>query len=186
MEAEVDETTRQDAGHAAAHSAGGAVEAGLYREAMSRLVAAVHVVTTRGAAGRVGFTATAVASVSDSPPTLLVCLNRRIHSAPAFRQAGVFAVNMLAGEQQAVAQVFGGKGGGAGGMSGEERFATGTWHEGRLGIPCLRDAIAAFECRLVEVRTIATHDVLVGRVEAITLGADRTKLAYLGRGFLTV
>ncbi|MPT25288.1 MAG: flavin reductase, partial [Starkeya sp.] len=59
------------------HDAGHAVEAGLYREAMSRLVAAVHVITTHGAEGRAGFTATAVASVSDSPPTLLVCLNRR-------------------------------------------------------------------------------------------------------------
>lgn len=164
------------------HDAGHAVEAGLYREAMSRLVAAVHVITTHGAEGRAGFTATAVASVSDSPPTLLVCLNRRIRSAPAFRQAGRFAVNMLAAEQQAVAEAFGGRGG----LEGEQRFGAGHWHEGALGLPCLTGAVAVFHCRLVEARSIATHDVLVGRVEAVTLGPDRAKLAYLGRGFVTV
>ncbi|WP_018391411.1 flavin reductase [Ancylobacter sp. FA202] len=167
---------------AAQHEAGHAVEAGLYREAMSRLVAAVHVITTSGPDGRAGFTATAVASVSDSPPTLLVCLNRRIRSAPAFRQSGRFAVNMLGAEQQSVAESFGGRGG----LEGEKRFGVGHWHEGALGLPCLNGAIAVFQCRMVEIRTIATHDVLVGRVEAVTLGPDKAKLAYLGRGFLSV
>lgn len=157
----------------------GHVEPGLFREAMSRLAAAVHVVTTRGPEGRAGFTATAVASVSDSPPTLLVCLNRRSLSAPAFHHAGRFAVNMLTGAQEAVAQSFGGRGG----LSGEQRFSVGHWHEGVLGLPCLAGALAVFECRLVEARTVATHDVLVGRVEHLTLGPAQESLVYLGREF---
>ncbi len=165
-----------------AHGAERLVEPGLYREAMSRLVAAVHVVTTQGPAGRAGFTATAVASVSDSPPTLLVCLNRRIRSANAFRQSGSFAVNMLSGEQQAVAESFGGRLS----LAGEQRFSVGHWREGTLGLPCLEGAVAVFECALIESRTIATHDVLVGRVEAVTLGPDREKLAYVGRGYKVV
>ena len=47
-----------------------------FRNAMSVLASAVNVVTTDGPAGRAGFTATAVCSVSDEPPSLLVCLNR--------------------------------------------------------------------------------------------------------------
>lgn len=47
-----------------------------FRDAMSRLGAAVNVVTTDGSAGLGGFTASAVCSVTDSPPTLLVCMNR--------------------------------------------------------------------------------------------------------------
>ena len=50
---------------------------------MSRLGAAVHVVTTAGLAGKTGFTATAVCSVSDQPAMLLVCLNRRSNSGAA-------------------------------------------------------------------------------------------------------
>ncbi len=47
-----------------------------YRDAMARLGAAVSIVTTDGPAGRAGFTASAVCSVTDDPPTLLVCMNR--------------------------------------------------------------------------------------------------------------
>ena len=53
-----------------------AVEKQAYREAMARLGAAVNVITTDGPGGRAGFTASAVCSVTDSPPTLLVCANR--------------------------------------------------------------------------------------------------------------
>ncbi|MET4385446.1 flavin reductase (DIM6/NTAB) family NADH-FMN oxidoreductase RutF [Bradyrhizobium sp. F1.4.3] len=47
-----------------------------YRDAMARLGAAVSIVTTDGPAGRAGFTASAACSVTDDPPTLLVCMNR--------------------------------------------------------------------------------------------------------------
>ncbi len=45
-----------------------------FRDAMSSLAAAVNVITTDGPHGRAGFTATAVCSVTDQPPTLLVCI----------------------------------------------------------------------------------------------------------------
>ena len=72
------------------------VEPAIFREAMSRLGAAVHIVTTAGPAGKTGFTATAVCSVSDQPAMVLVCLNRRSNSAPLLSQNGVFCVNTLA------------------------------------------------------------------------------------------
>jgi flavin reductase len=79
------------------------VESPAFREAMSRLGAAVHVVTTAGAAGKSGFTATAVCSVTDQPAMLLVCLNRRSASAPLLAQNGVFCVNTLGAGEEAVA-----------------------------------------------------------------------------------
>ena len=44
-----------------------------FREGMSRLGAAITVLTSDGPAGRHGMTASAVVSVTDSPPTLIVC-----------------------------------------------------------------------------------------------------------------
>lgn len=41
-----------------------------FRDAMSKLAAAVNIITTEGPAGRAGFTASAVCSVTDEPPTL--------------------------------------------------------------------------------------------------------------------
>ena len=44
-----------------------------FRDAMASLSAAVNVVTTAGEAGRCGITATAVCSVTDTPPSVMVC-----------------------------------------------------------------------------------------------------------------
>src|SRR5207253_5127235 len=71
------------------------VEPAAFRDAMSRLGAAVHVITTAGPGGKTGATATAVCSVSDAPPTLLMCLNRRSQTNPVVVENGVFCVNTL-------------------------------------------------------------------------------------------
>jgi flavin reductase len=51
-----------------------------FKNAMSLLTGAVNVVTTTGVSGRHGFTASAVCSVTDAPPTLLVCINNSAYS----------------------------------------------------------------------------------------------------------
>ncbi len=81
----------------------------LFREAMSRLGAAVHVVTTDGPRGKTGFTATAVCSVSDHRPTLLVCLNRSSGSGALVRNNGVLCVNTLRAAEANIADVFAGR-----------------------------------------------------------------------------
>ena len=85
------------------------VEVAPFREAMSRLGAAVHVVTTAGPGGKTGATATAVCSVSDAPPTLLVCLNRRSQTNPAVVENGVFCINTLGASGAEIADIFSGR-----------------------------------------------------------------------------
>ena len=91
-----------------------------YREAMARFGAAVSVVTTDGPAGRFGFTASAVCSVTDDPPTLLVCINRKNDSHPALLANGVLCVNTLAAGQEEISGVFGG-----GSAAQDARFGAG-------------------------------------------------------------
>uniref|UniRef100_UPI001954C66C flavin reductase n=2 Tax=Enterobacteriaceae TaxID=543 RepID=UPI001954C66C len=62
---------------------------------MARLGAAVNIITTDGPGGRAGFTASAVCSVTDTPPTLLVCINRAASVHQAFRLNQVLCVNTL-------------------------------------------------------------------------------------------
>lgn len=57
-----------------------------FRDAMAHVGAAVNIITTDGPAGRAGFTASAVCSVTDTPPTLLVCLNRSASVWPAVQR----------------------------------------------------------------------------------------------------
>src|ERR687892_1707310 len=85
------------------------VEATAFREAMSRLGAAVHVITTAGPGGKTGATATAVCSVSDAPPTLLMCLNRKSQTNPVVVENKVFCVNTLGANEAEVADIFSGR-----------------------------------------------------------------------------
>src|SRR2546423_5670332 len=85
------------------------VEPVQFREAMSQLGAAVHVVTTAGPAGRGGVTATAVCSVSDQPASLLVCVNRRAQIAPLVSEDRILCVNKLSAGADNVADVLAGR-----------------------------------------------------------------------------
>ncbi|MGF7446162.1 flavin reductase, partial [Klebsiella michiganensis] len=80
-----------------------------FRDAMAHVGAAVNIITTDGPAGRAGFTASAVCSVTDAPPTLLVCLNRSASVWPIFSQHQALCVNTLAAGQEELSNVFGGK-----------------------------------------------------------------------------
>ncbi len=144
-------------------TSGTSVDGAAYREAMARLAGAVHLVTTDGPGGRAGFTATAVCSVSDAPPTLLVCINRDSSAYPAFSRNGRLCVNLLTAGHEALAEAFGRR-------PLDERFSQGAWNEGLGGGPVLDGALAAFECRIVRRVTAGTHDVLFGEVEALSGG----------------
>src|SRR6266567_11791 len=121
------------------------VEPAAFREAMSRLGAAVHVITTAGPGGKTGATATAVCSVSDAPPTLLVCINRRSQTNPVVAENGVFCVNTLGAGGAEIADIFAGRTG----IKGTDRFATGEWTVLTTGSPVLVSAVIAFDCRII-------------------------------------
>jgi flavin reductase len=158
------------------------VEPRVFREVMSRLGAAVHVVTTEGPAGKTGFTATAVCSVSDAPATLLVCLNRGSNSSAILRANCVLCVNTLRAGEEAVADVFAGRTGAKGG----ERFATGEWTVLSTGAPVLKSAVVAFDCRVIEVKAVASHDVYFAAVEAVHSGPPGPALVYHDRAYKQV
>jgi flavin reductase len=148
-----------------------------FRDAMARLGAAVHVVTSEGVAGQTGFTATAVCSVTDTPPTLLVCLNRNASAYAAVVENGVLCVNTLASSQQGLSQAFGGK------TPMAERFAGGEWATMQTGSPVLHGAIANFDCRIIDTLQIGTHDVLICEAVAILSETQSPGLLYVDRTY---
>lgn len=148
-----------------------------FRDAMARVGAAVHIVTTDGPAGRAGFTASAVCSVSDTPPTLLVCLNRAASVYPAFAANGVLCVNTLGAGQQPLSQLFGGR------TPMDERFNAARWHAGATGSPMLADACVSFDCRVTRASSVGTHDVLFCEVIGVRMGTATDGLLYFDRRY---
>lgn len=148
-----------------------------FRNAMSRLAAAVNIITTDGPAGRCGFTASAVCSVTDTPPTLLVCVNRQSTSLPALLENGVLCVNTLAPAQEPLSRLFGS------GVPMEERFADGEWLATPNGGTRLAGALVAFDCRIASVAEEGTHKVLFCRVESVHESREDSALVYFRRGY---
>ncbi len=155
------------------------IEPARFREGMSRVPGAVHLVATDGPAGLGGFTATAVTSVADTPPMLLVCVNGANQSCRQLVENGVFCVSALAAEDEALAGVFAGRTG----VHGPGKFASGAWAPLATGAPALASALAAFDCRVVDMRPAATHLVIFGEVVGISVGPHRPALVYRERAF---
>ena len=127
-----------------------------FRDAMSCMGAAVNIITTDGPAGRAGFTASAVCSVTDTPPTLLVCLNRGASVWPVFN------------ENQTPM---------------EHRFAAARWQTGVTGCPQLEEALVSFDCRISQVVSVGTHDILFCAIEAIHRHTTPYGLVWFDRSY---
>lgn len=163
-----------------ADSGGPMVDQEAFREAMARLGAAVNVVTTGGAAGHGGCTASAVCSVTDDPPTLLVCLNRGGDMHRLVKANGVLCVNTLAAGQQALSPLFAG----TTGKGVTERFVAGQWRPLETGAPVLEGAVVSFDCVISQVTEVGTHGVFFCAVAAIRLGSAHDEaLIYFRRRY---
>lgn len=154
-----------------------APETSAYREAMARLGAAVNIVTTGTLDTPVGFTASAVCSVTDTPPTLLVCLNRSSRARSAFYEGGALCVNVLASNQQDLSNHF------ASPNSMAERFAAGHWQTLATGAPVLQEAVATFDCLISQIVEVGTHSVIFGVVQGILCHSSAEGLVYFNRRY---
>lgn len=150
-----------------------------YRDAMARFAGAVHVITSDGEAGRRGTTIIAACSVSDSPPTVLVCVNRENPNNDLFIRNGNFALNTLASDQQALAEAFSGQTG----LPVNERFSLAEWDSIETGAPTLVGALAVFDCRIIDTMEHATHRILFGQVSGIRIGETLHPLMYFNRSY---
>jgi flavin reductase len=149
-----------------------------FRTAMSRLGAAVNIITTADGEGWHGMTASAVCSVSDEPASLLVCINRAARLHAIIVESGTLCVNVLAGEHEELSAVFAGRG-----LTMGERFARAEWTELQSGVPALAGALCNFGCRVASVSEMGTHSVFLCQVEELRVDGLGEALVYCGRNY---
>lgn len=155
------------------------VDVASFRHAMGRLAGAVSVITVGTGQERTGFTATSVSSFSMEPPTILVSLNRDSSSWPALREAGSFAVNILAHDQSDVADRFAGRGG----IKGNDRYVGWDWQRLGTGTLGLSRAVSVIDCDLDEAIERHSHAILLGRVRSVETTHDAAPLLYWRGGY---
>jgi flavin reductase (DIM6/NTAB) family NADH-FMN oxidoreductase RutF len=153
-----------------------------YRDAMSHFAGAVHVVTTDGDAGKRGVTVSAVASVSDDRPTLMVCLNQNRVENTWFERNGCFALSTLCGEHVELARAFAGEGH----LEMDARFALGRWSTLKTGAPVLEGARMTLDCVVSDVQAVHTHYIIFGEVVGVGPVGKGAALIYLDRHYRTL
>ncbi|HRN89919.1 flavin reductase family protein [Hyphomicrobium sp.] len=150
------------------------IDSHAFRRLMRNVAGQVSIVATGAPGRRSGLTASAVCSLTDLPPMVLVCVNRSASVHDVIIENGVFSINALASDQEAVARVFSG----VEGLRGEQRFSTGDWSVGANGAPILASAVCQLECRLADYKHTASHTVFFGSVIAGTASHDASPLLY--------
>ena len=151
-----------------------------FKRGMRHLAAAVTVVTTEFEGRWRGLTATAVCSVSASPPTLLACISRKATAHRLIVASRRFCVNVLASEHVEVSHRFAGR------EASAERFRDGEWEQLVTGAPVLKGALASFDCEAVQDIDITTHTILIGRVVAVATRTDCKPLLYADGGYMGI
>lgn len=153
-----------------------------FRNSMSLLAAAVNVITTDGPAGKAGITASAVCSVTDSPPTVLVCINQQSSFHDKAQNNRRVCINILAGHHEDIAMTFAGQTG----LSHDERFIPELWHTGNDGVPVLNEATASLTGEISDIKQSGSHSVFFITLNHIQFSQQTSGLAWFGRRFHTL
>ena len=143
-----------------------------FQSAMRKVGSSVAIVSACRGHLRMGLTATAIVSLSMSPPSIIVCVNRASSFYSSVEQLSRFGINFLSDSQEAVARRF------SSGIRQDERFAAGDWTSWADGTPRLRQAAAALLCIADRKIDYGTHSVIIGLVEGVDAEPDAMPLIY--------
>jgi flavin reductase (DIM6/NTAB) family NADH-FMN oxidoreductase RutF len=143
------------------------------RALMRELPHPVSVVTVDAGGQKAGLTVVSLVSLSLEPPLVGVAVRRQAALHELVREAGAFAVSILAAEQDGLAQHF---------ARGVPPIAL--WHgietrDGEVGAPLLEGALGWIECRLASEHTTGDHTLFVGEVVSAVSGPGREALVHL-------
>lgn len=152
------------------------VSADDFKGALGRWATGVTIVTARVGDRVHGMTVSAFTEVSLDPPLVLICADKSSNTLPLIEEGRVFAVNVLARDQEALSNKFASK------KDEWKRFEGLECDEGPTGAPLLRGAVANLDCRVVGSHDHGDHVVYVGEVHEVRT-SDRPPLLYFGGGY---
>lgn len=168
--------SQHDAAKGVPPGSGASTEAAVFRDVIRHLASGVTIITSALGGEPVGMTATAVCSVSATPPMLLVSLTAASRTAQGVAQAGAFALHLVPHS----------------GRKHAEQFASRNLHfqdvnyatTSEKNIPVLAEVLGWFLCQVEQTLSVADHLIFVGRVLQCEL-KDRSPdpLLYFDRSY---
>ena len=147
-----------------------------FRSVLGRFVTGVTVMTAVADDGEPhGMTANAVASVSLTPPLVLVCVDRTAIMADVVAASGHFALTILTAEQEGWSRWFADPDR----PTGRGQFAGVATTTAATGSPVLADGLAWLDCRVRSTYDGGDHVIVVGEVVALDQTADAAAVPLL-------
>ena len=137
----------------------------------------VGVVTLQAEGQAAGLTVGSLVTLSVDPPLVGIALGREAALHELLRDAGSFAISILAEGQEHLARHF------ARGVPPIGLWAGIETTPGELGAPLLEGAVGWIECRLGTELETGDHTFFVGEVVTVRRGPGREALVYLRRGY---
>lgn len=156
-----------------------AVDGETFRKVMRRPASTVTLIASRWEEDQAGITATAVCSLSDSPPSILVCINKNSYILDVIRKSNAFSVNFLLSEQSDVAEIFAGKTH----LKGKERFLEEQWTTSQMGLPVLTNCLFSLDCTVDTISYKYSHSIIVGDIKIIHQNDRSSPLMYADGSF---
>lgn len=124
-----------------------------------RLTQGVYVVGVTHKEKRNAFTASWVMQVSFNPLLLALSIDPHHASYRLLKEGRAFSINVLKKGQLDLAKHFARP-------ASTDKLAGQQWTPARIGLPLLREALAWFECRLVDEHPAGDHMLILGSVIA--------------------
>ena len=119
----------------------------------------VYIITVRTKEKINGMTAAWVSQVSLNPLMLMVSIAPARHTHNLIKESGYFAINVLAEEQENLANYFGFQSG-----RNVDKFKDKNYFDAPKGSPILKDAFAFFECKVADTFKAGDHTLFIGEV----------------------
>jgi flavin reductase (DIM6/NTAB) family NADH-FMN oxidoreductase RutF len=139
---------------------------------MRHLAASVTIISANDGGVVYGMTATAVTSLTLDPPSLVICVNKHATIHDPLLRSGVFCVNLLRPDHQALSAAF------SGNKVGRDRFTMGAWSLREIDPPRLKDGQAAIFCDVAGTLPYGTDTIIVGRVRQVDVAEPVTSRVY--------
>ena len=137
----------------------------------------VGVVTVQVSGEAAGLTVDSFGSLSIDPPLVAVALGRHAALHELMREAGAFAISVLASGQEHLAQHF------ARGVPPIAHWTGIETTRGELGAPLIADALGWIECRLAFTHEAGDHTLFVGEAARVERGPGREALVHLRQAY---
>jgi flavin reductase (DIM6/NTAB) family NADH-FMN oxidoreductase RutF len=150
------------------------IEAADLRNFAGHFATGVTVITTRAPDGTLcGLTMNAISCVSLAPPMFLICVDEKAATLKPLLESGVFAINILAWDQDKISTIFATK--------GEDKFSKVAYDMGLLDVPLIKGALAVAELKVTQHFTAGDHEIIIGEVHSSRVIESAPLLYYRGK-----